>query len=221
MTVVTLSRQVGSKGDEIAAKVCDRLGYRYFDKQMIIEAAADLGLCEHEVIDFSEDSYKMQDFISRLFRAGPRTVKQRLIREPEHGLIEPLTAHTLDEAHCADLVRRAVLAAHEQGDIVIVGRGGQAILRDAPGVLHVRVIAPQEQRIHRLREQGVSGVSEIKLTLVQRDRASAEYLKRFFDIAWDDPELYHLVVNTGLLTADAAAQVIVEAVRQISPQPVA
>ena len=221
MTVVTLSRQVGSKGDEIATKVCDLLGFRYFDKQMIIDAAIDSDLCEHEVIDFSEDSYKMQDFIARLFRAGPRTVKQRLIREPEHGPIEPLTAQTLDEAHCADLVRRAVLAAHETGNIMIVGRGGQAILQHMPGVLHVRVIAPQEQRIQWLREKGVSGISEIKLTLEKRDRATAEYLKRFFNIAWDDPELYHMVINTGLLTTDAAAQVIAEAVRQISPQPVA
>ncbi len=221
MAVVTLSRQVGSGGDKIAEQVCDLLGYRYFDKQMIIEAAADTGLCEYEVVDFSEDSYKMQDFLARLFRAGPRTVKHLLIREPEHGPIETLTAQGLDESHCVDLVRRAVLAAHDKGDIVIVGRGGQAILHDKPGVLHLRVTAPFEQRVQWLRAQGVSGISEIKLTIMQKDRATAEYLKRFFGIEWDDPALYHMVINSAMLSPTAAAHVIAEAVRQVSPQPVA
>jgi cytidylate kinase len=217
MAVVTLSRQVGSNGDKIAERACDLLGYSYFDKQLMIEAAAEVGLCDHEVVDFSEEHYKVQDFLSRLFGGRARPVKDLLIREEKHGVIDPLTARQLDETHCAELVRRTVLSAYDRGNIVIVGRGGQAILKDKPGVLHVRVIAPPEVRIQRLRSQGIAGIAKIKVTIEQKDRATAEYLKRFFNIEWDDPALYHLVLNTGLLDIDAAAQIIAESVQQLKP----
>jgi cytidylate kinase len=221
MAVVTLSRQVGSNGDEIARQVCDLLGYSYFDKRLMIEVASDVGLCDHEVVDFSEENYKVQDFLSRLFGSRSRPVKDLLVREEKHGVVDPLTAHKLDETRCADLVRRTVLSAYDTDDMVIVGRGGQAILKDKPGVLHVRVVAPPEVRIQRLRAQGIAGIAKIKVTLDQKDRATAEYLKRFFDIEWDDPALYHLVLNTGLFEVDAAAQIIAEAVQQLSPAAVA
>jgi cytidylate kinase len=221
MAVVTLSRQVGSNGDEIARRVCDLLGYSYFDKRLMIEVASDVGLCDHEVVDFSEENYKVQDFLSRLFGSRSRPVKDLLVREEKHGVVDPLTAHKLDETRCADLVRRTVLSAYDTDDMVIVGRGGQAILKDKPGVLHVRVVAPPEVRIQRLRAQGIAGIAKIKVTLDQKDRATAEYLKRFFDIEWDDPALYHLVLNTGLFEVDAAAQIIAEAVQQLSPAAVA
>lgn len=215
MAVITISRQVGSGGDEIAARVCERLGYRYFDKQAMLEAAEGAGLCEAEVVDFSEERYKVQDFLSRILRSRPRTVRQVLIREETHGPVDTLTARELDEERCVDLVRLAVRHAYEQGDMVIVGRAGQAILRGLPGVLHVRIVAPLEDRVRRLREQGMSGISEIKLTIADRDRASAAYLKRFFGISWDDPALYHVILNTGLLDLDLAAEIIVHAVQHL------
>jgi cytidylate kinase len=219
MAVVTLSRQIGSWGDEIAVRTCEILDYRYFDKQLMLETAAEVGLVEHEVIDFSEDHYEVQDFISKLFRSGPRTVKHVIVREDVHGLIDPLSARVLNEAQCASLVRYTVLMAYETGDIVIVGRGGQAILKDKPGALHVRVIAPPEVRVQRLREQGMAGISDIKTKINQQDRATAEYLDRFFGIKSDDPAHYHLMINTGLMGIEEAAQVIAAAVNQLKSEP--
>jgi cytidylate kinase len=219
MAIITLSRQSGSWGDEIAARVCDLLNYRYFDKQLMLETAAEVGLGEAEVVDFSEDSYEVQDFISRLFRSGPRTVKHVIVREEEHGLIDPLTDTTLNETQCASLVRYAVLMAYQTGNTVIVGRAGQAILRDKPGVLHVRIVAPMDLRIQRLRAQGMSGISDIKAKIGQQDRAAAEYLDRFFGIKWDDPANYHLLINTGMMGVEEAAQVIAAAVNQLKAAP--
>lgn len=217
MAVITFSRQRGSGGDEIATRVCEALDYRYFDKQLMIEAAASAGLCDAEVVDFSEDKYKVQDFIARLLRAGPRPVKEIRTREEHHGPIETLTARELNEADCVALVRYSIDRAYAQGNMVIVGRGGQAVLRDKPGCLHVRVIAPLEQRISRLRAEGMTGIADIKQAIADSDRASAEYLKRFFNIQWDDPVHYHLVLNTGLLSIDAAVEAIVAAVRALQP----
>lgn len=216
MTVITISRQFGSGGDVIAAQVCEQLGYRYFDKEMMIEAAANVGLCENEVVDFTEDRYKVQDFISRLLRARPRTIKEVLVREEQHGLIETLTLRELNEEDCLALVRYTIERVYDENNIVILGRGGQAILKNKPNVVHVRIFAPLETRIQRLRARGMSGISEIKNTIRDSDRASAEYLKRFFDIQWDDPEHYHLILNIGLLDTDTAAATIIAAARKLS-----
>ncbi len=220
MAVITFSRQIASWGDEIAARACELLDYRYFDKQLMMETAAEVGLCEPEVVDFSEDRYEVQDFISKLFRSGPRTVKHVIVREETHGLIDPLSARVLNEVQCVSLVRYTVLMAYETGNIVIVGRGGQAILKDKPGALHVRVVAPPEVRIQRLRDQGMIGIADIKAKINQQDRATAEYLDRFFGVKCDDPAHYHLLINTGLMGVEEAAQVIVAAVKQMKVEPV-
>lgn len=221
MTTITFSRQLGSGGDEIATQLCDRLGYRFFNKEMMIESAADVGLSAHEVVDFSEDSYKVQNFIARLFRTRPRTLKQILVREEEHKPIDTLNARTLNEEQYVELVRYTLLTAHTSGNFVIVGRGGQAVLHDKPDTLHVRVIAPLEHRIQRLREGGMSGISEIKLMIERHDRAAAEYLDRFFGVRWDDPANYHVVLNTGLLSLAQARTAVLDLVNQLAAQPVA
>jgi cytidylate kinase len=221
MAVITVSRQYGSGGDEIAAEVCDLLEYKYFDKHLMVEAAAEAGLCEHEVFDFSEERYEVRSFLSRLFRAGPAPVYHATLRHRTSTGQETLTARALDEEECIDLVRYTVLSAYQAGNMLILGRGGQAILREQPNVLHVRVIAPLEARIKRLQERGMSGIADIKQKIADRDRATAAYLKRFHGIDWDDVSLYHLVLNTGKLSLPAASRIIVDTVKQIESVTVA
>jgi cytidylate kinase len=159
----------------------------------------------------------VQDFISRLLGARPRRVKHVLVREEQHGPVETLTARELNEEDCVTLIRYTIERAYNEGNTVIVGRGGQAILRDRPATLHVRIFAPLDVRIQNARALGMTGVSEIKATLNKRDRSSAEYLKRFYGIQWDDPELYHLLINTGLLDIDTAVATVIAAVRKLEP----
>ncbi|MCZ7541037.1 MAG: cytidylate kinase-like family protein [Anaerolineae bacterium] len=87
---------------------------------------------------------------------------------------------------------------------MIVGRGGQAILQDIPNVLHVRVTAPEGARIARLQKIEGLGVEAAQQKIARQDRATAEYLGRFFGIRWDDPALYHLVINTGKVGIEGA-----------------
>lgn len=218
MTVITVSRQLGSGGDDLAARLCELLGYRSFDKELMAEVAAEVGLCEHEVVDFSEDRYEVRHFLTRLFRADRRTVTG-VIAVDQDGE-QALTIHQMDDAQCAALIRHTILAAYNQGNMVIVGRGGQAILQDKPDALHIRVVAPLEARMRFLQQKGVRGIAEIKQTLAERDRATAAYLDRFHSVRVDDPALYHLVINTARLGIDAAAQAVAAVARQMAAQPV-
>ena len=77
MAVITISRQYGSEGDEIAANVCQVLGYRSFDKQLMAKVATEVGLTEGEVVDFTEDQHKVRGFLDRLWGAKPIVTQTR------------------------------------------------------------------------------------------------------------------------------------------------
>jgi cytidylate kinase len=129
----------------------------------------------------------------------------------------------LDEEWCIRMIRSAIQAAYKQGNILIMGRGGQAVLRDKPGVLHVRVEAPLETRITRVRYQESSGLTPdlemqaAREKVTERDRAAAAYLRRFYDVDWADTQLYHLVIDTEKWGIGPAARLIASAVNCLPP----
>jgi CMP/dCMP kinase len=215
MAVITISRELGSGGNDIAHRVCDMLRYRYFDKQLLIDAAGEFGLAKDHVIDYSEDRYEVQNLLTRLFRSGPRPIKRVSVPQRDAAGNVTLTESTIDEARYVELVKSSIRAAYEANDIVIVGRGGQAVLQDKPNVLHVRVVAPLGTRIARVQQVEHLSVEEAQQRIARQDRATAEYLGRFFGIRCEDSTLYHVVINTGKLGTEGAAQLIVDAVVQL------
>jgi cytidylate kinase len=209
MAVITISRQYGSGGDEIAARVCDMLGYRYFDRRIMTNMASEFGLSADSIVDFSEEMYEVRSFLDRL--RGPRVVAQtRAWREEPGGRRVP-EVQDLDEDLAIRLVQSTIQAVYEDDNIVILGRGGQAILKDMPGVLHVRIEAPPDDRAQRIQDQEEASPQVAQRTIAERDRAAAAYLKRFYDIDWSDPVHYHMVINTGKLDIEATAHLIVNA----------
>jgi CMP/dCMP kinase len=217
MTTITISRQYGSLGDEIARRVCEILGYGYFDKLMIIQAARSAGLSEQEIIDYSEENYKIRNFFDRLMGRSQTVAQMRVWKEDSKGA-RTSEEISLDEDAALKLVQDAIHYAHTSGNVVIVGRGGQILLRDLPDVLHVRIEAPEEDRIQRVKEwlrtsdqpngNSVDLRREAQDLINIKDGHSADYIKRFYNADWDDPHLYHLVLNSGKLSIEQAAQII-------------
>jgi len=219
MAVITISRQFGSGGDEIADRVCQSLGYRHFDKRLIAQAAAEAGFSEQQDLDFSEENYQVKNFMDRLFARSRPVAHVRVWKESVSGerVVEEMQ---LSEEHALSLVQKAVGVAYQNGNVVIVGRGGQILLKNYPDVLHVRIEGPMEDRIQRvklqlkLEKQMALDTIETRRAaqdlIEQRDAASADYLKHFYGIDWSDPLHYHLVINSSRLSADLAAQVITD-----------
>jgi CMP/dCMP kinase len=208
MAVITISRQYGSAGDEIAANVCQILGYQSFNKQLMMKVAAEVGLTEGEVVDFTEDQHRVRGFLDRLLGSPPVVMTQ------SHTWSE---VKVIDAADSIPLVQSIIRAACKHDNIVIVGRGGQAVLRSDPGVLHVRIEAPLETRISRVQLREGLTYDLARDLVAQRDRAAADYLKRFYHVDWSDALLYHLIINTGRWSIDGASYVIVNAVNQLPP----
>ena len=204
MTTITLSRQLGSGGDQIAARVSELLNYRLFDKNMILQVAADVGLSENEIVDFSEDSHTARNFFERLF-GGSRTVARSRVWVESPGGERQAQDVRLDDQSSVAITQASVQAAFRRGNVIIIGRGGQAILRGRKDVLHVRIVAPIEQRVARLVDEQFTSYDSAAQMIKSHDRASQDYLKHYYDVDWDDPLLYHLVINTGLCSVEMAA----------------
>ena len=118
MAVITISRQLGSHGDTVAQLLCERLGYRYFDKNLMLGLAVQAGLTPAEVVDLSDEQHRARSLIERLFGnyAAPMADPGTWAVSVEIAAQERMTA--------AD-IRQLIQAAHAQGDVVIVGRGGK------------------------------------------------------------------------------------------------
>jgi cytidylate kinase len=220
MATITISRQYASYGNDIAEQICESTGYYLFDKHIIAKAAAEVGISDEEIVDFSEENYKIKGFFERLF--GRSNV--RIWKDLEDGDRIPEFVN-LSEENALALVRKAIENAHKEGDTVIIGRAGQVILQQEPAVLHVRVEAPIEERIQRVRSQiereGRSFIGPLEarraaLDLIEEhDEVSADYLRRFYGVDWSDMALYHLVINTAKLNVDQAAKLIIETAQQL------
>ncbi len=218
MSVITISRQAGSQGNEVAARVCKVLAYKHFDKSMIAEAAKEAGLLHEQIIDYSEENRKMLTFLDRLLGRSTPVAQTRVWKESVSG-VRTVEDITLNEDVVVALVEKAIRTAHEYGNMVIIGRGSQIILRDRPDVLHVRITAPLELRIQyakkQLKAERQSFDASIDLRrdaqdwIQARDAASADYLKTYYNVDWNDCSLYHLMLNMGRMTVEQAADTIV------------
>jgi CMP/dCMP kinase len=228
MTIITISRKYGSGDEEITNKICQALGYRQFSKLEIARAAEDTGLVEFENIDFSEDNYKAKSFFERLFNRSSNVAQFRVWKEEANGErhVENIN---IDEENALALVQKAINRAYETGNMVIVGRGGQIILKGKPNCLHVRIKANLIDRIHRVMNQieeeqkGFGAGDETQLQhraqeiISQRDNDSAAYIKHFYGYDWDDPSLYDTIINTSSVDLDTAAQIILKEVQTLQP----
>ena len=187
MAVITISRQSGSGGEEVARQVAGWLGYRLVERELINQAAV---------------------------RAGAPEVALAMIDELNlFGL--SLTGEEC-QAYLA-AVKTVMLELAAAGNVVILGRAGQVILAGDPQTLHVLILAPVELRTGRVAAQraisGRAALAQIKAA----DRHRRIYLKRFYDIQWDNPEQYDLVINTARITSEAAAELICRTVEQCFP----
>lgn len=218
MAVITFSRQYASGGNEIAARVCELMGYSLFDKTLMAKMATEVGLAKEQIVDFTEVDHRSQGFLDRLL-GRPMTVAEVRSWQEDIDGVRTLTVEQLTDKQAIAMVQAVIAAAYKHGDVVIVGRGGQAILHDRPGVLHVRVMAPLENRVQRCMQLADLIQFEAERLIDERDRLARDYVQRYYDIDPADPLHYHLVINTGLLDLETAAETVAMMAEQMKPVP--
>jgi cytidylate kinase len=196
--VITVSREYGSGGAEIARRVAKRLRWK---------------LVDHTLLDEIARRGKIPCEVARRYDESVNPWFQRLIQAVWRGGYEGSASWVESGAFDADQMMRlwaqVIREAAEIGQAVVVGRGGQCILRQRKDVFHVSVRAPLEVRVENLRRvQGLS--SGVKELAEETDRRRAAFIRRYFDEDWKDYRLYQLVIDSSI-GLDRATEVILAA----------
>ena len=184
--VITIEREYGSGGADIARKLAEQLGWKLWDQHLTDEIARQLE-CESRAVEEHEE--RIDPLRYRLFRAFMRGSFEGSLNAPRLKMVD---ADCIREA-----AERVVTEAAKSGNSVIVGRGSAYYLRDRPDAFHVFVYAPFEAKVRRLRAAGNSEKEAIELAeTVDRDRAA--YIKQYFDVEWPARTFFHLMINSTI-----------------------
>jgi cytidylate kinase len=181
MAIVTISRQMGSFGNEIAKEVAYRTRYDTIDKQKISEALSGRG--------FPTDAIEKFDEKKPSFWQSFSYQRDRFLH----------------------LIKTVIYEFAKKDRVVIVGRGGQFLLKDLPNTLHVRVVATEELRIRRLMDRNRWDEKKAASILRRSDQDSSGYIRSFFGFDWSDETFYDLVLNTRAIPVETAVEMIVTA----------
>jgi cytidylate kinase len=188
MAVITISHQMGAGGPEIGMKLGQKLGYRYVDQELVLDVARRYGVAE--------------DKLSHLDESKP-TIFERFDTETRYYIT---------------ILQTSLLDFAELDNAVLMGRGGQWLLRGIPHVLRVRVIAPFELRVKRWIKRtadmtGETPTQRAAADFVRRDDAEkAGRMRYLYEVDLADPMLYDMTVSTERLNYDAVVEMISSAV---------
>ncbi|MFQ6015658.1 MAG: AAA family ATPase [Anaerolineae bacterium] len=220
MCTITVSRQLGSGGSEIAARVASIRGLRFVDREIIHRAAQEAGVPDIALEEMEYEGHR--SFIERIMEAlhmmpAIPSVPEASLREaqayypmPFGGILGPIMLSPLMTMEdYVSIVNEVIRDCATGGNVVIVGRAGQIILRDMPHTFHVQIIAPLELRIETIMaRQGLSHQAAAEY-IAASDQARIDYLRRYHRADWLDPHLYDLVINRQKISVAEAAHLIV------------
>ena len=184
--IITISREYGSGGARVAEILAKRLGWKLVDRSLVAEVAKRAQVDPAVVARFDESADPwFHHLVKALWRGG------------YEGVASQVETEALDSQTMALIAGEILLEAAKLGECVMVGRGGQCVLRRREDVFHAAIYAPREQRIAALRERLAPG-TDIEKWMEETDRRRSAYIRHTFGADWKDLHLYHLMISSVL-----------------------
>ena len=227
MAVITINGQRGSGAREIGAEVARQLKYDYVDRLILSEAARHLGATVEAVEDKWQRSPGLGERLSRfLERLMERSATAGAGGDPYFGpglgvllgqdypdaVTEPISnADQLEDEHFLEATRNVIVNLADSGNVVIIGRASNHILKGRPDALHVGMVSTLESRIEVVAKREGLSPDEAKRFTIETEKARVEYFRKFFKASADEPADYHLMLSTHLMDQSTATDVIVRA----------
>ena len=182
MTVIAMTREIGSRGMEVAAGVAARLGLKIIRSEIVADSVAErLGIEPSAFLRYMEGSASL---VERW-----RINRRRLVH------------YTAEE----------ILRVAQQGNVLIKGWGAATLLRDLPQVISVRVCAPMEFRVRvLLKRLGSADAKAVREEIERHDAVRARTMSTYFNVEHEDARLYHVVLNTERLTIETCVKTVVQ-----------
>jgi cytidylate kinase len=232
MTVITVEGRAGGGAQELGRIVARELEIDFVDRLILAEIARRVG---STVGALADQEQRVPSMVNRLSQAVQRMLHrsavagmggdpyfgpgiEHLLSRPYSEMDEPpaTTAAEVDEKHFVTTTAEVIRDIAAADNVVILGRGGAAILKDQPDVLRVGVVARTEDRIRRVMDREKMDTAAAGEFIEHSDRAQHRYFERAFNSSPLDPFLYHFMWNTSDVSIEYAAQVTIDAAREMA-----
>lgn len=202
MGVITISREFGAGGKTLGERISERLAYDYIDKEIITKIAQKIKVSSGDVLAYEKSgSTKLMRFLDKVVSAD---FIERLISD-KYGY--------MDEERYAEMLKAIIRELYEQGNVVIIGRGSQHILRGYENAWHILLVADNQYRVRfvmdKLKCDEKNAITEIK----QEDKIRERFLSHLDDkLSQNDPRLYDLVINMTRVSIEKAEDMVLKLV---------
>jgi cytidylate kinase len=227
MPVVTISAQFGAGAREVGQRLAANLDLDYVDHAVLVEAAQALGVSVSSVEARDERADSLgQRLIGFLERAlersaggvggdpfiGAGTLEMMLSQTYQDVTYEGRAVRVEEKTHL-DTLTRVITDIADRGNVVVIGRGGQMILRGRPEAVHLQMIADLDVRIRRVQEWESLSEDDARTRILEFRKNRQRFHQRFWSVDVWDPRLYDAVLNTTNLSFEDTAAVAAQIVR--------
>jgi len=201
MSVITISRHFGAGGRTLGEMVSKRLGYAFYDNEVIQLVSIKAKVSEEEV-----------EFLEKDTRGAFKKLISGIAPKSMHDLVLSRKQGAIDEEVYIDVLRKIITEIADEGNAVIIGRGSQYILEDSPDVYHVLITADMEDRIKFMQEKHDFTHEQAVKAVNDEEKRRANLYSKFDQTDYDQPDRYHLVLNTSLINLESACEMMCELV---------
>lgn len=203
MAVITISRQFGAGGITLGKMIAETMGYTFADSDIIQRVAKEANVSTDWIESFEKEAgSKLSRFISSM--VSKRWLDRVL--SDERGY--------LDEQIYLDYLVLIVAQFADEGDVVILGRGSQYILNDHPDAVHVLLVDDFAHRVKFMMERYEMPRKKAEKMVANEDRRRINLYKRLGKSDYENPMLYHLVLNMGRLDLSTAHDMVCQLVKR-------
>jgi len=202
MSAISISRQYGAGGSVVAGLVADRLGYQLVDQAILDEVAREARISIDWVRQMEREA---GDWMARLV---PKILANKNF---VHYL--PGTSTKFDEPRYRAFLQTVIAHMGGRGRVVILGRGAQFVLKSNPAAIRVLLIAEEADRIDSLMARYRLGRAKAVAIARDGEKRRLSFLRAFEAGEPDESRLYHLVINTSLISHQEAAELVCRLVK--------
>lgn len=197
MAVITISRQFGAGGKTLGKRLAEKLGYTLVDDQIIDLVAEKAKVSRNWVESIEEEAGgTLLKFLSGLVS---KSFVDRILDDSKGYIDETVYVDTLGE-----VIRQLA----KEDNCIILGRGGQFLLRGEENVLHLLLVAEKEDRIRFMEENYDLLPTQAKNVVTVRDKRRRTLFRRFGEEDYNHPALYNLVLNMSRLPMEKAVEIV-------------
>lgn len=198
-TVITISRQSGSRGSEIGSKLASALGWEFYDKNILKKAAQESGFCE-EILESMDER--------------PKSLLFSLVMDPYNIRSFGTTPYDSLEQNANDAIYQSIEKVAEEGPCVIVGRCADYVLREREDVLNIFITSPLENRVKHVADKLDFPEKKAADCVRKTDKRRASYYNYISNHKWGDVNRYDLCIDSSILGVEGTVSLVLEMLKK-------